>query len=383
MTTTMNRLLLILIAVFGLCIQTPAAQKKKVYVNKHMHIIPSADHSGMYAQLTYEDDHIDAKVYNNNKLLLFHLRLLALTEDTCIYDGWQEHYFYNELKDAYRYENNQAVEHIFYRDGEPIFHQPLQVGDTVWTMGGHIVLREEASTYGIVQSTEHGKIKVNYFRGDSNLVSQNSYSKLEYGNQKKSGLQHFYRNGIRTKVENYNAGGKLVEDYKMDSLGKIYMRTKYMNDKVVEQNYYYPDGHLRASKTPTKAGMEVQYFLPDGTPTDSSTIPTDADEGEVLNVVDRMPEFPGGGSALFAFLSKHVTYPPKAYAMGLQGKVLVAFTVDKDGSIQDIVVIQPVHKLLDDEAKRVIRSMPKWKPGMQDGRLVRVRYTVPINFRLH
>ena len=94
------------------------------------------------------------------------------------------------------------------------------------------------------------------------------------------------------------------------------------------------------------------------------------------------PPFPGGMAELMKFLSKNIKYPTIAQENGIQGRVIVQFVVNQDGSIVDPVVMRSVDPYLDKEALRVISSMPKWKPGMQRGKAVRVKYTVPVTFRL-
>ncbi|MBM6959579.1 energy transducer TonB [Bacteroides caecigallinarum] len=105
-------------------------------------------------------------------------------------------------------------------------------------------------------------------------------------------------------------------------------------------------------------------------------------EEEIFMVVEQMPEFPGGMAELMKFLSKNIKYPTIAQENGIQGRVIVQFVVNQDGSIVDPVVMRSVDPYLDKEALRVISSMPKWKPGMQRGKAVRVKYTVPVTFRL-
>ena len=107
------------------------------------------------------------------------------------------------------------------------------------------------------------------------------------------------------------------------------------------------------------------------------------EEQTIFEVVEQMPEFPNGGMAgLMQFLSKNIKYPTIAQENGTQGRVTVQFVVNKDGSIVDAKVIRGVDPYLDKEALRVIGTMPKWKPGMQRGKPVRVKYTVPVMFRL-
>lgn len=103
---------------------------------------------------------------------------------------------------------------------------------------------------------------------------------------------------------------------------------------------------------------------------------------EVFMVVEKMPEFPGGIKELMSFLSKNIKYPASAIAKNVQGRVIVQFVVEKDGTPTEFKVMRSVDPALDAEALRVMQEMPKWKPGMQRGQVVRVKYTVPVTFRL-
>ena len=103
---------------------------------------------------------------------------------------------------------------------------------------------------------------------------------------------------------------------------------------------------------------------------------------DVFDVVEKMPEFPGGVQELLGFLSKTIKYPAEAEKAGNQGRVIATFVVRKDGSISDARVVKSVDPLLDAEALRVINAMPAWIPGTQNGKPVNVKYTVPISFRL-
>ena len=103
---------------------------------------------------------------------------------------------------------------------------------------------------------------------------------------------------------------------------------------------------------------------------------------EYFDVVEQMPEFPGGAQALFGFVAKNIHYPKAAEDAGIQGRVIVTFVVMKDGSIGEVKVAKGVSPELDGEAVRCVKSMPKWKPGMQKGQAVNVKYTMPLSFRL-
>ena len=106
-------------------------------------------------------------------------------------------------------------------------------------------------------------------------------------------------------------------------------------------------------------------------------------EAQVFDVVEEMPEYPGGISAMMQYLSANVKYPEEAHKKGVQGRVIVTFVVGKNGSISDAKLMRRVDPLLDAEALRVTNSMPKWKPGRQNGEPVAVKYTIPVTFKLN
>ena len=100
-------------------------------------------------------------------------------------------------------------------------------------------------------------------------------------------------------------------------------------------------------------------------------------------MVENQPEFPGGMAELMKFLQKNMKYPSICQEQGIQGRVIVQFVVNTDGSIVDAQVVKPVNPYLDKEALRVVSIMPKWSPGKQRGKAVRVRFTLPVTFRLN
>ena len=103
---------------------------------------------------------------------------------------------------------------------------------------------------------------------------------------------------------------------------------------------------------------------------------------KVFDVVEEMPSFPGGNAGLMSYLNSNTKYPVVAQENGVQGRVIISFVVERDGSISDVKVARSVDPSLDREAQRVVKSMPRWTPGKQNGQTVRVKYTVPVVFRL-
>ena len=106
------------------------------------------------------------------------------------------------------------------------------------------------------------------------------------------------------------------------------------------------------------------------------------EETKIFDVVEQMPSFPGGDAELMKFLGSHIKYPSIAEENGISGRVIATFVVERDGSITDVRILKSVDPSLDKEAIRVLQSMPRWIPGKQNGSPVRVKYTVPVTFRL-
>ena len=103
---------------------------------------------------------------------------------------------------------------------------------------------------------------------------------------------------------------------------------------------------------------------------------------KIFDVVEQQPSFPGGQTALLQWLQRNIHYPPVAEENGIQGRVVVSFVVEPDGSITNVQVVRGVDPSLDKEAVRVTKAMPKWQPGKQNGQAVRVKYNLPVQFRL-
>ena len=131
-------------------------------------------------------------------------------------------------------------------------------------------------------------------------------------------------------------------------------------------------------KAPTKELTGISEIIEEPEP------PTVGEAPKQLmgDVVEQMPMFPGGPEALFNYLSENITYPKECEDVCVQGRVVVIFVVEKDGSITNAEVVKSVYPPLDEEALRVVKGMPKWIPGMMNGEPTRVKYTVPVTFRL-
>ena len=144
---------------------------------------------------------------------------------------------------------------------------------------------------------------------------------------------------------------------------------------IIENDSQVEESTVQASDD-TQAAVEVKY-----TPVEVEE--EEVDEQQIFQVVEENPEFPGGMKECMKFLSNNIKYPQISQENGVQGRVIIQFVVNADGSIVDPVVVRGVDPYLDKEALRVIKLMPKWKPGKQRGKAVRVRYTQPVLFRLN
>ena len=144
--------------------------------------------------------------------------------------------------------------------------------------------------------------------------------------------------------------------------------------QIAENDADVQETTIQSSEENNQA-VEIKYVAP-------VVEEEEPEEAEIFMVVEEMPEFPGGMAECLKFLGKNIKYPTIAQENGVQGRVIVQFVVNQDGSIVDPVVVRSVDPYLDKEALRVIKTMPKWKPGKQRGKAVRVKYTVLVTFKL-
>ena len=145
------------------------------------------------------------------------------------------------------------------------------------------------------------------------------------------------------------------------------------------------NGHTspsQASSRPNKTTQNGQN-APEPVRSEPQNKPQPVNRNRVYDVVEQMPSFPGGISGLRTYLNQNIRYPAEAQENCVQGRVVVSFVVEKDGHISDVTVLRSVDPSLDKEAIRVVRNMPRWTPGKQEGEPVRVRYNVPVSFRLN
>ena len=174
---------------------------------------------------------------------------------------------------------------------------------------------------------------------------------------------------------------------------KVKSSVKFVPPVIKKDSEVKPEEELKSQEELNKTNTAIGAFDVKGNDDAAGEVlkakeviaqpePPKEEETKVFDVVEQMPSFPGGPSALMQYLSSNIKYPVVAEENGVQGRVVCTFVVERDGSITDVRVIRSVDPSLDKEAVRVVKSMPKWIPGKQNGSAVRVKYTVPVTFRL-
>ena len=210
----------------------------------------------------------------------------------------------------------------------------------------------------------------------SNLEYLADRSVISGGTDKKAYQYHLlavaYRTNVATITNNFNV---------LPLKKRIKMMNKQTSNPLARFKYllFVPLAVALLAMNSTAMRANVQKKVVKTTKVTKKTSATD----KVYEVCEQMPIFPGGDAALMKYLSENVKYPALAIKAQEQGRVVVSFTVEKDGAISDVKVARSVTPSLDAEAVRVVKAMPKWTPGKQDGQLVRVRYNVPVSFKLN
>ena len=210
----------------------------------------------------------------------------------------------------------------------------------------------------------------------NNLEYLADRSVINGGTDKKAYQYHLlavaYRMNVATITNNFNV---------LPLKRRIMMMNKQASNPLARFKYllFVPlaIALLAMNNTPIRANVQKKVVK-----ATKATKKTSAND-KVYEVCEQMPTFPGGDAALMKYLSENVKYPALAIKAQEQGRVVVSFTVEKDGAISDVKVARSVTPSLDAEAVRVVKAMPKWTPGKQDGQLVRVRYNVPVSFKLN
>jgi len=208
--------------------------------------------------------------------------------------------------------------------------------------------KESANSYRLHTVTQKGEV-YRYYRMDGTLYAENIYTYLS--------------NRLKTDT---------LKLSKLYSKNKLYWEDPFKNG-IRHGNFivYWENGKLKR-KDKYAEGKFIKGICFD-------------EKGKKIPYYEfeKIPEFPGGMTKLYEFLSSILKYPEDARNSGIQGQVMVDFVIDRDGNVTEVQVKTPFFESLDEEAIRVVSEMPKWKPGMQDGKAVRVYYQIPIRFTIN
>jgi protein TonB len=193
-----------------------------------------------------------------------------------------------------------------------------------------------------------------------------------------------------TKVERKEEVKKIEVEQKV--VEKVKSSVKFTAPEIKKDDEVKPEDEIKSQDDLAKTNTAIGTFdvkgndEAEGVVLKANEVAVDEkpkeEETKVFDVVEQMPEFPGGQAALMKWLSDNIKYPAVAEENGIQGRVVCTFVVERDGSVTDVQVARSIDPSLDKEAIRVLKKMPKWIPGRQNGSAVRVKYTVPVTFKL-
>ena len=186
--------------------------------------------------------------------------------------------------------------------------------------------------------------------------------------------------------------GVLAKGYQKESYQKLllnqtfgiqlYALTNNLNKSLIKRRFTMMSKQKRKSQTILKTLLVVPLILLIVFVVSCNT-EVKNEQPDIFTVVEEMPSFPGGDQAMTKYLVENIRYPEVAQKNGIQGSIFITFVVEEDGNLSDIKVLRGIGGGCDEEAVRVIESMPKWKPGKQRGKAVRVQFNMPIMFKLN
>ena len=198
-------------------------------------------------------------------------------------------------------------------------------------------------------------------------VLKEDEAKSTYGERAANGAMKFYLKGTTKKEV-------------MDAMWQHKGEEEPLQVQLIKKS---EDGSVSVESITKKSDGDGEFSVYESTKPGRGGSSGNSEEGEIFQVVEEQPLFPGGMQEMMKFLQQNIKYPKEAQEQGKQGRVIVQFVVNKDGSITGDSVVRSVDPLLDAEALRVVRSMPNWTPGKQKGKPVRVRFTLPVTFHLN
>ncbi len=231
----------------------------------------------------------------------------------------------------------------------------------------------------LLKKSDKKFVESRFFKHIGSQWAQTGYSKIKVLSDSVLKVKKYQDNKLQLKLKRYfspvNDSIYYFEEVdKQDRLWRTgYTKNKFPLHLVQEMKTYFENGQLESIRTyKDNRCIESKHWHEDGTP---------APENQTVDL-DSIAEFPGGQEALFKFISKNIRYPQEAKTKRIRGRVLVQFVITNKGKVSDVEVIKSAHPLLDEEARRVVSSMPDWKPAKFMGEHVYISYQVPINFKL-
>ena len=226
-----------------------------------------------------------------------------------------------------------------------VFHFSLFAQDTIYFTDKLKVtkVKDSATTFQVdIHDVKNKEIVCSKtFTIDNLLTAENNFSN--------------YSKGVRQGASRSWVDGKLMDSCWYENGKRDGTRIKYWSNSKVRRKEIYVVGEMKQGNCFDSTGLELDYF------------PEQTD-----------PEYPGGTNALYQFIANNFKYPDEALYLDQQGKIYVSFVINKDGKVEQIKILRGVSYSLDNEAMRVVKLMPNWTPGTQEGKIVKVRYTLPI-----
>ena len=235
-----------------------------------------------------------------------------------------------------------------------------------------LIFNEDGTLYSITPYNKKGEMESEMIFYKNGKLSLETYFK----NNVKNGVsRYYYEDGKLHNLDHYENGLLTDTSYNYNESG------------IINEKKLYSNGFLSKTYTFSNTGnLKFEYsFNADGDTISTVKHSTDSDIDSIMEQVklqEEFPEYKGGVSALYKYLSTKIKYPRDARDNSIQGKTIVKFSVDETGKIHNIKTINPIYPLIDFEAMRVINEMPAWTPGKQNGKNVEVWFTLPVSFKL-
>ncbi len=290
-------------------------------------------------------------------------------------------------KDAYEFENRKYYKHGW-EDSPSGNGQNFYAGHTKYTCDPEHAYKKILDNLSVLEDSDD-VVRMTW-GGDWQLPMSEDYQELldkcTWTDSQLNGVK-----GVTITGPNGNSIFFAFNGYKVGKNREKLYTYYFAKDKCTDVDMYYlfQPCHRRMSKEYyDHLGMHARGVIKkkatnaeEAKNTSDTKNTESAKDDEVFDVIEVNPEFPGGLTAMSNFITKHIKYPKHELKNEIQGRVLVGFIVMPDGSIDDVKIVRSVTTALDNEAMRVVKSMPKWKPGMQNGQAVKVKYVLPITFK--